>query len=226
MSDVFQEESIRPQRLDEFIGQDELRANLAVYLQSAKDRGRALDHTLLYGSPGLGKTSLAQIMAAELGVNLVTTSGPVLERSGDLAAILTSLSRHDLLFIDEIHRMPVSVEEILYPGMEDFKLDLIIGQGPGARTVKIDLEPFTLVGATTRRGLLSSPLRDRFGAVLNFIRLRIWPGLFCVLPAYSIWRLMKPEPLKLASVHGELRVLPIGCCAGCVISRLWPGRTG
>ena len=142
MSDVFQEESIRPQRLDEFIGQDELRANLAVYLQSAKDRGRALDHTLLYGSPGLGKTSLAQIMAAELGVNLVTTSGPVLERSGDLAAILTSLSQHDLLFIDEIHRMPVSVEEILYPGMEDFKLDLIIGQGPGARTVKIDLKPF------------------------------------------------------------------------------------
>ncbi len=165
MSDVFQEESIRPQRLDEFVGQDELRANLAVYLQSAKDRGRALDHTLLYGSPGLGKTSLAQIMAAELGVNLVTTSGPVLERSGDLAAILTSLSRHDLLFIDEIHRMPVSVEEILYPGMEDFKLDLIIGQGPGARTVKIDLEPFTLVGATTRIGLLSSPLRDRFGVL-------------------------------------------------------------
>ncbi len=165
MNKNFQDESIRPQTLNEFIGQNELRANLAIYLQSAKDRGRALDHVLLHGSPGLGKTSLAQIMAAELGVNLVTTSGPVLERSGDLAAILTSLNRNDLLFIDEIHRMPISVEEILYPGMEDFKLDLIIGQGPGARTVKIDLEPFTLIGATTRIGLLSSPLRDRFGVL-------------------------------------------------------------
>ena len=159
------EEHIRPRTLDDFIGQDDVRGNLKIYLQAARDRGQHLDHCLLYGNPGLGKTTLAQIMASELGVNLVSTSGPVLERSGDLAAILTSLNRHDLLFIDEIHRMPAVVEEILYPGMEDFKLDLIVGQGPGARTVKIELEPFTLVGATTRLGLLTSPLRDRFGVI-------------------------------------------------------------
>ena len=142
-----------------------MRANLRVYLDAARERGKALDHTLFYGNPGLGKTTLAQIMASELGVNLVCTSGPVLERSGDLAAILTNLGRHDILFVDEIHRMPIAVEEVLYPAMEDFKLDLVIGQGPAARTVKIDLEPFTLVGATTRMGLISSPLRDRFGIV-------------------------------------------------------------
>lgn len=159
------DESVRPRSLDDFIGQDELRANLRVYLGAARERGKALDHTLFYGNPGLGKTTLAQIMAAELGVNLICTSGPVLERSGDLAAILTNLGRHDILFVDEIHRMPIAVEEVLYPAMEDFKLDLVIGQGPAARTVKIDLEPFTLVGATTRMGLISSPLRDRFGIV-------------------------------------------------------------
>ena len=161
------DDTIRPNRLADFIGQDDLRANLQVYLSSATERGKALDHTLFYGPPGLGKTTLAQIMSSELGVNIVTTSGPVLERGGDLAAILTNLGRHDILFIDEIHRMPPAVEEILYPAMEDFKLDLIIGQGPGARTVKIDLEPFTLVGATTRIGLLTSPLRDRFGVIFR-----------------------------------------------------------
>ena len=159
------DDSVRPRSLDDFIGQDELRANLRVFIDAARERGKALDHTLFYGNPGLGKTTLAQIMASELGVNLVCTSGPVLERSGDLAAILTNLSRHDILFVDEIHRMPVAVEEVLYPAMEDFKLDLVIGQGPAARTVKIDLEPFTLAGATTRMGLISSPLRDRFGIV-------------------------------------------------------------
>lgn len=157
------EEGIRPATLDDFIGQDELRANLRVFLEAARDRKKALDHILFHGNPGLGKTTLAQILASELGVNLVCTSGPVLERSGDLAAILTNLSRNDILFVDEIHRMPIQVEEVLYPALEDFKLDLVIGQGPAARTVKLDLEPFTLAGATTRMGLISSPLRDRFG---------------------------------------------------------------
>lgn len=161
------DDSVRPKRIDDFIGQSELRANLEVYIKAALERRQAMDHTLFYGNPGLGKTTLAQIMANELGVNLVCTSGPVLERSGDLAAILTNLGPHDILFVDEIHRMPIAVEEILYPALEDYKLDLIIGQGPGARTVKIDLEPFTLVGATTRIGLLSSPLRDRFGVILR-----------------------------------------------------------
>ncbi len=161
------DESIRPRSLDDFIGHEDLRANLKVYIQAARERGQALDHTLFHGNPGLGKTTLAQIMASELGVNFVSTSGPVLERSGDLAAILTNLARNDVLFVDEIHRMPIAVEEVLYPAMEDFKLDLVIGQGPAARTVKIDLEPFTLVGATTRIGLLSSPLRDRFGVSLR-----------------------------------------------------------
>ncbi|MDR2124192.1 MAG: Holliday junction branch migration DNA helicase RuvB [Desulfovibrio sp.] len=161
------DEQLRPGKLDEFIGHEDLRANLKVYLKAARERDQALDHVLFHGNPGLGKTTLAQIMASELGVNMVSTSGPVLERSGDLAAILTNLSRNDIIFVDEIHRMPIAVEEVLYPALEDFKLDLVIGQGPGARTVKIDLEPFTLVGATTRIGLLSSPLRDRFGVILR-----------------------------------------------------------
>ncbi|HCU69045.1 MAG TPA: Holliday junction branch migration DNA helicase RuvB [Desulfomicrobium sp.] len=161
------DDTIRPKRLADFIGHDDLRANLEVFVQAARERGKALDHTLFYGNPGLGKTTLAQIMAAEMGVNIVSTSGPVMERTGDLAAVLTNLSRNDILFIDEIHRMPASVEEVLYPAMEDNKIDLIIGAGPGARTVKIDLEPFTLVGATTRLGLLTSPLRDRFGCIFR-----------------------------------------------------------
>ena len=159
------DEHIRPQRLEDFIGQEELRANLRVYVTAARERGQAMDHVLFYGNPGLGKTTLACILAAELGVNIVSTSGPVLERSGDLAAILSNLGRHDILFVDEIHRMPIAVEEVLYPALEDFTLNLVVGQGPGARTVKIGLEPFTLVGATTRIGLLSSPLRDRFGII-------------------------------------------------------------
>ncbi|WP_031479956.1 Holliday junction branch migration DNA helicase RuvB [Maridesulfovibrio frigidus] len=161
------DDNIRPQRLTDFIGQDDLRSNLDVFIQAARGRGTAMDHTLFYGNPGLGKTTLARIISSELGVNLISTSGPVIERSGDLAAILTNLSRNDILFIDEIHRVPSSVEEVLYPAMEDFNLDLIIGQGPAARTVKIDLEPFTLVGATTRLGLLTSPLRDRFGCIFR-----------------------------------------------------------
>ena len=155
--------ALRPQGLDEFIGQADARANLRVFIESAKMRGEAMDHTLFHGPPGLGKTTLAQIMARELGVNFRMTSGPVLAKAGDLAAILTNLEARDVLFIDEIHRMNPAVEEVLYPAMEDYELDLVIGEGPAARTVRIELQPFTLVGATTRLGLLTTPLRDRFG---------------------------------------------------------------
>ncbi len=155
--------ALRPQGLDEFIGQHEARANLRVFIESAKVRGEAMDHTLFHGPPGLGKTTLAQIMARELGVGFRMTSGPVLAKPGDLAAILTNLEPRDVLFIDEIHRLSPVVEEVLYPALEDFALDLVIGEGPAARTVRIDLQPFTLVGATTRLGLLTTPLRDRFG---------------------------------------------------------------
>lgn len=155
--------AMRPQALDEFIGQSEARANLRVFIQSARQRGEAMDHTLFHGPPGLGKTTLAQIMARELGVNFRMTSGPVLAKAGDLAAILTNLEARDVLFIDEIHRLNPAVEEVLYPALEDFELDLVIGEGPAARTVRIELQPFTLVGATTRMGLLTTPLRDRFG---------------------------------------------------------------
>ncbi|ALG89707.1 MULTISPECIES: Holliday junction branch migration DNA helicase RuvB [Actibacterium] len=155
--------ALRPQTLDEFIGQAEARANLKVFIESARMRGEAMDHALFHGPPGLGKTTLAQIMARELGVNFRMTSGPVLAKAGDLAAILTNLEARDVLFIDEIHRLNPVVEEVLYPALEDFELDLVIGEGPAARTVRIELQPFTLVGATTRLGLLTTPLRDRFG---------------------------------------------------------------
>jgi Holliday junction DNA helicase RuvB len=162
--------SLRPQRLAEFIGQQQARSNLAVFIEAARTRREALDHVLFVGPPGLGKTTLAQIVARELGVNFRATSGPVIAKAGDLAALLTNLEERDVLFIDEIHRLNPAVEEILYPAMEDFQLDLIIGEGPAARSVKIDLAKFTLVGATTRAGLLTNPLRDRFGIPvrLNF----------------------------------------------------------
>ena len=162
--------SLRPQRLSEFIGQEQARANLSVFIEAARARKEALDHVLFVGPTGLGKTTLAQIVARELGVNFRATSGPVIAKAGDLAALLTNLEPRDVLFIDEIHRLNPAVEEILYPAMEDFQLDLIIGEGPAARSVKIDLSPFTLVGATTRAGLLTNPLRDRFGIPvrLNF----------------------------------------------------------
>src|ERR1700682_2848910 len=162
--------SLRPQSIDEFVGQEQLRANLKVFIAAARSRGEALDHVLFYGPPGLGKTTLAQIVARELGVSFRATSGPVIVRAGDLAGLLTNLQPRGLLFIDEIHRLNPAVEEILYPAMEDFQLDLIIGEGPAARSVKIDLSAFTLVGATTRAGLLTNPLRDRFGIPvrLNF----------------------------------------------------------
>ena len=161
--DASEDRALRPQSLTEFIGQAEARANLRVFVESARKRQAAMDHVLFYGPPGLGKTTLAQIMARELGVNFRMTSGPVLAKAGDLAALLTNLEPRDVLFIDEIHRLNPVVEEVLYPALEDFELDLVIGEGPAARSVRIELAPFTLVGATTRLGLLTTPLRDRFG---------------------------------------------------------------
>lgn len=165
MEDSAVELSLRPRYLSEYIGQNQVKENLKIYIEAAKMRKEALDHVLLYGPPGLGKTTLANIIANELGVSLRTTSGPAIERPGDLAALLTNLQKGDVLFIDEIHRLHRTVEEVLYPAMEDFALDIMIGKGPSARSVRLDLPPFTLIGATTRAGLLSAPLRDRFGVV-------------------------------------------------------------
>ncbi len=185
------EVNIRPRRLSEYVGQSRIKENLSVFIRAARERGEALDHVLLFGPPGLGKTTLANILANELEVDLRSTSGPAMERSGDLAAILTNLDQRGVLFIDEIHRMNRVVEEVLYPAMEDFCLDLVIGKGPGARTVKLDLPRFTLVGATTRMGLLSSPFRDRFGVV-------------CRLEFYSVQEL-KQIVLRAAGIL-EVRI--------------------
>src|SRR5471032_458879 len=159
------ERALRPKLLSEYVGQEKIRGQLSIFIEAARGRKEPLDHTLLFGPPGLGKTTLAHIIAREMGVNLKQTSGPVLERPGDLAAILTNLEANDVLFIDEIHRLSPVVEEILYPALEDYQIDIMIGEGPAARSVKLDLQPFTLVGATTRAGMLTNPLRDRFGIV-------------------------------------------------------------
>ena len=198
-TDAF-EATIRPQSLAEFIGQEQARANLRVFIQAAKARGDALDHVLFAGPPGLGKTTLAQIMAKELGVGFRATSGPVISKAGDLAALLTNLEERDVLFIDEIHRLNPAVEEILYPAMEDFQLDLIIGEGPAARSVRIDLAKFTLVGATTRAGLLTTPLRDRFGIPmrLNFYTSRNWSRSSRAVPACSARRSPPTARVKIA----------------------------
>ena len=172
MEDVNLDLALRPLSFGEYVGQDRVKDNLKVFIQAAKERGEALDHVLFSGPPGLGKTTLAHIIAREMGVNIKTTSGPVIERQGDLAAILTNLEKGDVLFVDEIHRLNRVIEEVLYPAMEDYQLDIIIGQGPSARSIKLDLPPFTLVGATTRAGLLTSPLRERFGVAA---RLEFYP---------------------------------------------------
>src|SRR6188472_1540906 len=163
--DVQYEAGLRPRSLDEYIGQDRVREQLQVSIAAAKQRGEALDHVLLYGPPGLGKTTLAYVIANELGVEIRSTAGPIIEKAGDLAAMLSNLQPRDVLFIDEVHRMSATIEETLYPAMEDYEIDIMIGQGPGARSVKLDIQPFTLIGATTRAGLLTSPLRARFGIV-------------------------------------------------------------
>jgi Holliday junction DNA helicase RuvB len=212
------ERALRPKLLQEYVGQAKAREQLEIFIGAAKKRAEALDHVLLFGPPGLGKTTLSHIIAAELGVNLRQTSGPVLEKPKDLAALLTNLERNDVLFIDEIHRLSPVVEEILYPALEDYQIDIMIGEGPAARSIKLDLQPFTLVGATTRAGMLTNPLRDRFGIVA---RLEFYtPEELARIVLRSAGLLgTRPSTTKAASrsraARAARRASPTGCCAGC-----------
>jgi Holliday junction DNA helicase RuvB len=211
------ERALRPKLLDDYVGQAKVREQLEIFIGAAKMRGEPLDHVLLFGPPGLGKTTLSHIIAAELGVNLRQTSGPVLEKPKDLAALLTNLEKNDVLFIDEIHRLSPVVEEILYPALEDYQIDIMIGEGPAARSIKLDLQPFTLVGATTRAGMLTNPLRDRFGIVsrLEFYTAEELGRIVKRSAALLKLPWTRRAAKKLPSAHAARRALPIACFEGC-----------
>ncbi len=216
--DEIAEASIRPQKLAEYLGQQAVREQLSIYIEAARRRGEALDHVLIFGPPGLGKTTLSHVIANELGVNLRSTSGPVIERAGDLAALLTNLQPRDVLFVDEIHRLSPVVEEILYPAMEDNQIDIMIGEGPAARSIKLDLPPFTLIGATTRAGLLTSPLRDRFGIVQRLEFYTADELAAIVRRSAKILGIACADDGAGGNCHGARaarRASPTACCGAC-----------